>query len=124
MSHYFDEVLSRHKQQIDSPRASRPLNMLRRRSSAGRSMGARSDFDLEDLEVLDRDDRDTDRDTDIDTRSVTAASVILQHDIGPEEIKRRAEANEHMHRYISDQLERFKDENAGQVDVEEFEAKP
>ena len=109
MSHYFDEVLSRHKQQVGSPKPAAPHRMLRRRSSAGRSIGARSDFDIDD-------------DDNADTRSVTTASV-MHEDLSEDELARREEANKHMNRYISDQLERFKTDTAG-LEIEELETKP
>jgi len=59
-----------------------------------------------------------------DETSSVGRSVFLD-DGGPERAKERAEADEHMHRYISDQLERYKEDDVvpGSVE-EEFEATP
>lgn len=61
-----------------------------RRSSTARSIGARSDFDASTNGVDDDDD---------------ATSVF--HD--DEKSREKEEADEHMHRYVSDQLNRYKD---------------
>lgn len=104
MAHYFDDILHRHQRQMSSPKVNGGPQFLRRRSSAGRSIGARSDFGLD----LDEDD----------VRSVTATSVAPHDEDDPEATRKRDEANEHMHKYIADQLERFKDEKS-EVSVNE-----
>ena len=65
-----------------------------RRSSTARSIGARSDFDNS---INGHDD---------DARSTTN-SIFPPED--PERAKEREEADSHMHKYISDQLNRYKD---------------
>ena len=81
-----------------------------RRSSTARSIGARSDFDAS---VNGYDD---------DARSTTD-SIYPPDD--PERAKEKEEADSHMHRYISDQLNRFKDDKSthGHTNGDEFETK-
>lgn len=73
-----------------------------RRSSTARSISARSDFDD-------------------DLRSMT--NSVHQDEIERE--RERSEADEHMHRYITDELNRYKDENlSGNYEhADEFETK-
>lgn len=107
MSHYFDDILQR---SLDSgvPHSTRMPRV--RRSSTARSIGARSDFDNS---VNGGDD-----DEDEDARSM-AGSAIFNGNGRPAEKK---EADTHMHRYISDQLSRYKTENGHSADNgEEFE---
>jgi hypothetical protein len=94
MAHYFDETLHRHARGgVQTPRF--------RRSSTARSIGARSDFEGAD-------------------DGEASSSVILGD---PEKLRRKAEADAHMHHYISDQLERVRTaRDAGSGDGEEFEA--
>ncbi|KAJ1338014.1 putative isomerase [Microdochium nivale] len=98
MSHYFDDILSR-SVNLGSPKMEKPRM---RRSSTARSIGARSDFDVDDDE---------------DVRSVVDEPENLERDA---ELK---EANSHMHQYISDQLERVKtkQDREGMVAGDEFE---
>lgn len=104
MSHYFDDVLHR------SAKDGTPGRRHIRRSSTARSIGARSDFDAS----LNGDD---------DARS-TRTSYIFPED--PERAKEREEADSHMHRYISDQLNRYQGQNGTNGyggDDEEYETK-
>lgn len=87
MSHYFDDVL--HRNAKDGKRRIR-------RSSTARSIGARSDFDTS----LNGDD---------DARSTHTGYIFPPDD--PERVKEREEADSHMHRYISDQLNRHQGGN-------------
>lgn len=106
MSHYFDDMLSR-SINLGSPKQTKPRM---RRSSTARSIGARSDFDV------DLDDEDE------DARSVADEPVSSEQKAEREaELK---EANNHMHQYISDQLERVKSkqDREGMVAGDEFEA--
>lgn len=106
MAHYFDDMFSR---QI-LPRS--PSMPRIRRSSTARSMGARSDFGDADANGYDDDGY----------HSTGGGSVILTED--PEQLRQKAEADEHMHNYIAEQLERVKTEQV--VDTyekgDEFEA--
>lgn len=92
MAHYFDDVFSR--QVI--PRS--PSMPRIRRSSTARSIGARSDFDQSEANGYDDDH---------DGHSISG-SVILTDD--PQRIREKEEADEHMHNYIAEQLERVKSE--------------
>lgn len=96
MGHYFDDVFHR------SAGVPHQGGMPRiRRSSTARSIGARSDFDD-------------------DARSMTNS---IHHD-DPERAKERSEADAHMHSYVSDQLERYRDERAqGYEHDDEYETK-
>jgi hypothetical protein len=96
MAHYFDDIFQRH---IDKGVPHQGPRRHFRRSSTARSISARSDFDSS---VNGADD---------DARSV-ANSV---HPDDPERVKEKEEADNHMHRYISDQLERFKEGNGEEI---------
>ncbi|KUI74038.1 hypothetical protein VM1G_09281 [Cytospora mali] len=102
MAHYFDDVLTR---QI-MPRS--PSMPRFRRSSTARSIGARSDFDASETNGYDDDH---------DGGSVT-------HDEDPERLRQKAEAEEHMRNYITQQLERVKNEQGDDANerADEFEA--
>jgi hypothetical protein len=104
MSHYFDDMFQR-TLDIGTP-ASGGMPRVRR-SSTYRSIGARSDFDTNGED---------------DARST--ANSVFHHD-DPERAKEKAEADEHMHNYIADQLSRYKSENFrnGPDHEEEFETK-
>lgn len=104
MAHYFDDIFQR---KVHVRRPSTP-GMHVRRSSTARSIGARSDFD----NSVDGDD---------DIRSTT--NSVFPSD--PDREKERTEADEHMHQYIADQLNRFKDDskNGHYENDDEFEAK-
>lgn len=98
MSHYFDDILSRGV----NGKPEKPRRGHMRRSSTARSIGARSDFD--DL---------------LDARSVHGGDA-------PDDPDRQAElqeANVHLHRYVTDQLERVRsDREEGVEDADEYEA--
>lgn len=83
-----------------------------RRSSTARSIGARSDFDNADANGYDDDGY----------HSTGGGSVILNED--PEHMQQKAEADEHMRNYITEQLERVKNEQIanGFEQSAEFEA--
>lgn len=103
MSHYFDDVLHRNTKEG----ARRHF----RRSSTARSIGARSDFDTS----LNGDD---------DARSTHTGYIFPAED--PERLKQKEEADSHMHRYISDQLNRYQGQdgnNGYDRDAEEYETK-
>ena len=106
MGHYFDDIFQR---SIDLGTPKSPGMRRIRRSSTARSIGARSDFDIP-INGVD------------DDAASTTDSVY--HD-DPERIKEKEEADSHLHRYISEQLNRYKDENLkNMVDhQDEFEAK-
>lgn len=97
MSHYFDDIFHRNIG-TGTPHSDMPRI---RRSSTARSIGARSDFDD-------------------DTHSMTN-SVHLDDDRHRE----RVQADAHMHSYVSDQLNRYKDDKTGgqYADDDEYETK-
>lgn len=82
-----------------------------RRSSTGRSIGNRSDF--ESMEMNGDEDEIRSR------RSSRAGSYF-----DPDRIREKVEADEHLHHYISEQLERVKAERSvdGYEDGDEIEA--
>ncbi|KAK8107162.1 glycoside hydrolase family 63 [Apiospora kogelbergensis] len=107
MAHYFDDVFHR------TTGHAQPKKPHMRRSSTARSIGARSDFEGS----VNGDDDD-----EHDVRSI-GNSVAGAHFTDPERESQRQEADAHMHRYISEQLEKVKkdpDEDAGLAD--EYEA--
>ena len=91
MAHYFDDIFQRH---VDKGVPHQGGRRHIRRSSTARSIAARSDFDSS----VNGDD---------DARSVTNSV----HPDDPERLREKEEADSHMHRYIADQLERFKEGN-------------
>jgi hypothetical protein len=112
MSHYFDDVFHRHV----NPKSPHPGggSMPRiRRSSTARSIEARSDFGSEANGV--------DGDDDERSRAGSMSNSAILND--PQRLRERAEADAHLHRYVSDQLERVKSaEDTNGVEAEEFEA--
>ena len=92
MSHYFDDMFQR-SIELGPPHS--PKMERVRRSSTARSIGARSDFDAS-INGADDDD---------DARSDGTPGP----DLGWRD-RERSEADQHMHRYVSDQLDRYKDE--------------
>ncbi|KAK7723996.1 hypothetical protein SLS64_000330 [Diaporthe eres] len=108
MAHYFDDVFSR---QV-VPRS--PSMPRIRRSSTARSIGARSDFDHSEANGYDDEQ---------DGHSISG-SVVLTDD--PQRLREKEEADEHMHNYIAEQLERVKTEQLsngnGYEKADEFEA--
>lgn len=105
MAHYFDDIFQRH---IDKGVPHTGPRRHVRRSSTARSIAARSDFDSS---VNGIDD---------DARSVANS---VHHD-DPERTKEKEEADNHMHRYISDQLARYQGVNGdGNDEGDEFETR-
>lgn len=114
MGHYFDETLNRGPRGAHTPHS--PVTPRLRRSSTARSMAARSDFGA------DGDDGDDEDDGAARTRR-GSSSVILGD---PERMRRKAEADAHMHNYVAEQLERVRSaRDAGDANgngtAEEFE---
>lgn len=106
MAHYFDDVFHRNAGH------GQPKKPHMRRSSTARSISARSDFEGS----MNGDDDDGH-----DTRSI-GNSVAGAPFTDPERESQRQEADAHMHRYISEQLEKVQkdpDEDTGLV--EEYE---
>ncbi|KAL0940739.1 cytoplasm protein [Colletotrichum truncatum] len=102
MSHYFDDILTREIKRRDSttPHTPGPNGKPRmRRSSTARSIGARSDFD-----------NDMNGEDGHDEESLGGSVTLEDPDRLRERLRERTEADAHMHRYISDQLERFKED--------------
>lgn len=118
MSHYFDDILHRHVGGAHTPKS--PLlspNMPRlRRSSTSRSLAARSDFDTNDLNGYDEE-----ADGDFPARRGSVGHHMLND---PEKVKERQEADQHLHAYISQQLEKVRlEQSANGYSVgDEFEA--
>ncbi len=114
MSHYFDDILTRGV----SVSASGPKSEKRRghvrRSSMARSIGARSDFDT----VVAGGDDDDDEHFDARRSSVYGGGSVWDDAERQAEIR---EANIHLHRYVTDQLERVRTDR-GESDVDEYEA--
>lgn len=104
MAHYFDDVFQR---TVGGAPHTNGMPRIRR-SSTARSIGARSDYDGS---VNGYDD---------DARSTTAS--IYPED--PDRAKEKEEADNHMHQYVTDQLERYKSgQHASHLaNAEEFEA--
>lgn len=102
MAHYFDDVFQR-SIDLGTPRSAGMRRV--RRSSTARSIGARSDFD-----------------TPINGFDDDAHSTSNSED--PHRAREKAEADSHLHRYISDQLNRYKDKNGDFQHEDEFEARP
>ncbi|PHH83110.1 hypothetical protein CDD82_3520 [Ophiocordyceps australis] len=101
MAHYFDDMFQR-SVDLGTPRSSAPRHI--RRSSTGRSIGARSDFDAS-LNELDEEDG-------------KPIKLTL-----PSHAREKAEADSHLHQYISDQLNRYKVQNGDFDHEDEFETK-
>lgn len=118
MSHYFDDILHRHVGGMQTPKSPMmsPTAPRLRRSSTTRSLAARSDFDTNDLNGYEEE-----ADGSFPTRRGSVAPSMF-HD--PEKKREREAADEHLHTYISQQLERVRLEQAenGNVEPDEFEA--
>lgn len=99
MAHYFDDVFARGTGRRGSVASLRHI----RRSSTARSIGARSDFE-------------TDINGTEDGRSVAVEDT--------ERDRERTEADERLHQYINEQLEKFKEDQATDTysHPEEYEA--
>lgn len=100
MMHYFDDTFSRHITAGGTKTPSTPSMPRIRRSSTARSLAVRSDFS-----------NGTDEDGDEDDGAYTPrrsshGSVLLDAD--PLRAKERADADAHMSRYVSEQLERVR----------------
>lgn len=117
MAHYFDDIFHRNLETCGTKSPNVRRHHLRR-SSTGRSIGARSDFD-----VSINGDHDDDDDDDPDEDGRSTINSVFQGDSG--KVKEKQEADLHMHQYISDQLTRYKDGALldGKSDEEEFETK-
>lgn len=92
MNHYFDDVFTRHL-----GAGTRPEKPKMRRSSTARSIGARSDFDTEDVRSVETED--------------------------DEQAKEREEADKHTAHYVSEQLSRVRSHQSADFENgDEFEA--
>ncbi|KHN97348.1 Six-hairpin glycosidase-like protein [Metarhizium album ARSEF 1941] len=101
MAHYFDDMFQR-SLDLGTPRS--PGMRRIRRSSTARSIGARSDFT-----------------NGVDDDAHSLSNSVLQDDA--ERVREKLEADLHLHRYISDQLERYKDEGLKGAHADEYETK-
>ncbi|OAA59292.1 cytoplasm protein [Cordyceps fumosorosea ARSEF 2679] len=99
MAHYFDDMFQR-SVEVGVPHSPRMHRI--RRSSTARSIGARSDFVLDD-----NDDAHSDGGSVSDGIVLTHGAAAAASAAAALE---KSEADSHMHSYISDQLSRYKDE--------------
>jgi hypothetical protein len=118
MSHYFDDILTRHfdAQGPKTPKSPVGFQTPRlRRTSTARSIAGRSDFDANDLNGY-ADEADGNFPRRVDS--------MVSFD--PGRAKEREAADEHLHSYITQQLERVRLEQGadGYSGGEEFEAQP
>ena len=125
MAHYFDETLHRHAWANTPKSPLSPTGRHLRRSSTARSIGARSDFESG-IHDLDGDEPTSAGGAGGGGRRLSRrgsggwGSFVLDD---PERVRERAEADNHLHKYISEQLERV---HGAQNEVgpgDEFEAK-
>lgn len=107
MAHYFDDTFHRHAY-AKLPRT--PSTPRLRRSSTSRSIGMRSDYEVEANGEHG------------DARRGSISSSALFND--PARAREQAEADAHMHNYITEQLERVRSEQSvgSYQGGEEFEA--
>lgn len=111
MMHYFDDTFSRHVSSHGAKTPGTPAMPRIRRSSTARSLAVRSDFSNgtdADEEAADDDAYATPR------RRSSQGSVLSMAD--PLRAKERADADAHMHHYISEQLERVRSRREEQGD--------
>ncbi|KAK4120828.1 hypothetical protein N657DRAFT_648622 [Parathielavia appendiculata] len=129
MSHYFDDIIHRSAQ----PPGAQTPNMLSpttprlglRRSSTSRSLAARSDYSVNGYDTGAEESGDETPGASRPHNGGRRGSVnpSLLHD--PERAKERAEADAHLHSYISQQLERVRMERGdGEEEVDELETTP
>lgn len=98
MAHYFNDMFQR---SIDMGTPRSPGMPRARRSSTAWSIGARSDFEA----------------------SVNGFDDDPAQPGDQSRARERAEADSHLHRYISDQLSRYKDQDGDFQHEDEFEAR-
>ncbi|GAB1313126.1 hypothetical protein MFIFM68171_03336 [Madurella fahalii] len=132
MSHYFDDILHRHLGGAHTPRSPMlsPTAPRLRRSSTSRSLAARSDFSVNNLLNPASESYDSVAATsDIgvygngvgkghDRRGSVGTQAMLNH---PDRVRARQEADQHLHTYISRELERVKLERGVDEERDEFE---
>jgi len=85
--HYFDDIFTRYRPQ-------KPMHL--RRSSTSRSISHRSDWNGTDVDEDDEED---------------FSAIRRQNSVGyftEDDLKKKAEIDEHVHAYVTDQLERMK----------------
>ncbi|KAH0365420.1 Six-hairpin glycosidase, partial [Aureobasidium melanogenum] len=101
-SHYFDDVFTRQRR---NSQTKKPGNL--RRSSTSRSIGARSDY-WRSAPPSDDGDHDAEAEEGDDTKSNGRAWTIYKDDGNAEaRNKERESADDHVHRYVQDQLKRL-----------------
>lgn len=129
MSHYFDDIIHRHVDGALTPRSPMlsPTAPRLRRSSTSRSLAARSDYSISDLNGY-GDDADAavyggGGGGGYHARRGSVNRALLDD---PERVRARAEADAHLHSYITQQLERVMQERGadGYSEGEEFETLP
>jgi hypothetical protein len=101
-AHYFDDIFTQ------TGRPKKPMNI--RRSSTTRSIGYRSDYAST--------NGDDDDDDEVNNPIKRSNSIGV---LDEEALKERAKVDQHVAHYISDQLERVKSGDSGDVDGGEFE---
>jgi hypothetical protein len=119
MSHYFDDTFTRHTNAKTPATPRSPSKPRLRRSSTARSLAARSDFSGD----TNGDEDDEDDDAYTPRRSSVGNSIILNDPIRARE---KADADAHMHNYISEQLERVRSQQGEDwmTPADEIEARP
>jgi hypothetical protein len=120
MMHYFDDTFSRHVSSGGLARTPSTASMPRiRRSSTARSLAVRSDFS----NGTDPDDEEEDEGA-YTPRRGSQGSVLMMSD--PLRAKEKADADAHMRHYISEQLERVRNQRSDEwlAPGDEFEARP
>jgi hypothetical protein len=100
-AHYFDDIFTK------TGRPKKPMNI--RRSSTTRSIGYRSDY------------ASTNGDDDDDEVNDPIKRINSIGFLNEEALKEKAKVDKHVAHYISDQLERVKSGDSGDVDCGEFE---
>ena len=111
-SHYFDDVFTRQRRGSQSKK---PSGL--RRSSTSRSIGARSDY-WKSAPPSDDGDHET-HDDDDDTKSNGRAWTIYKEDGNTN--KEKESADEHVHKYVQDQLKRLMTPNGPEQYEDEIE---
>jgi hypothetical protein len=100
-AHYFDDIFTR------TGRPKKPMNI--RRSSTTRSIGYRSDYASTNGDDDDEEDNNP-------IKRINSIGVLDE-----EALRERAKVDKHVAHYISDQLERVRSGDSGDVDGGEFE---
>ena len=120
MSHYFDDILHRHERQASVPRLKHPGNLRLRRSSTSRSIGNRSDFGIDHDQLVDYR-------SPVEATFPSGAGVFPPLGGGEQSYSNhgRADADTHLNRYVTEQLEHLRQEHGvGDQEESEIECSP